>query len=92
MQKSYQKLLPLQSKRENLSRKHKRAKTHANREIIEQEIIEISKAISPIKEEIKYCEEILNNTREFEKIEKMKDIDNTQEKRKDYKFFWWYYK
>ena len=51
---AYEKVNPLKSKRENLWKKHKRVKTDEEKQAIENEIIQISKQITPITEEIKY--------------------------------------
>ena len=55
---AYEKVNPLKSKRENLWKKHKRAKTDEEKQVIENEIVEISKQITPITEEIKHCNNI----------------------------------
>ena len=55
---AYKKVNPLKSKRENLWKKHKKAKTNEEKQAIENEIIEISKQITPIVEEIKHCNNI----------------------------------
>lgn len=52
---AYEKVNPLKIKRENLWKKHKRAKTNEEKQGIENEIIEIAKQITPITEEIKHC-------------------------------------
>lgn len=56
---AYEKINPLKSKRENLWKKHKRVKTDEEKQLIENEIIKISKQITPITEEIKLCNNIL---------------------------------
>lgn len=55
---AYEKVNPLKSKRENLWKKHKRVKTDEEKQLIENEIIEISKQITPITEEIRLCNNI----------------------------------
>lgn len=55
---AYERVNPLKSKRENLWKKHKRAKTDEEKLTIKNEIVEISKQITPIAEEIKHCNNI----------------------------------
>lgn len=55
---AYEKVNPLKSKRENLWKKHKRTKTNVEKQAIENEIIQISKQITPITEEIRLCNNI----------------------------------
>lgn len=55
---AYERVNPLKSKRENLWKKHKRAKTDEEKQIIENEVVEISKQITPIAEEIRHCNNI----------------------------------
>lgn len=52
------KINPLKSERENLWKKHKRAKTEDEKKSIENQIAEISKKIQPLVEEIKHCDNI----------------------------------
>ena len=89
---AYEKIKPLKSKRENLWRKHKRAKTNEEKQTIENEIIEISKQISPMTEEIKYCNNIMKRMEKIkqyqlhEQIEQEKaQFDKEQEKNKKYR-------
>ena len=63
---AYEKVNPLKSKRENLWKKHKRAKSDEEKQAIENEIIELSRQITPITEEIKTCRNI------FQRVEKIK--------------------
>ncbi len=56
---AYQKLAPLKSGRENLWRKHKRAKNNKKKAVIEEKIVDISKQIFPVNEEIGICNSIL---------------------------------
>ena len=63
---AYEKINPLKSKRENLWKKHKRAKTDEEKQAIENEIVELSKQITPITEEIKTCNSV------FQRVEKIK--------------------
>ena len=65
---AYEKVNPLKSKRENLWKKHKRAKTNEEKQKIENEIIQISKQITPITEEIKLC----NNIKQ--RVDKIKQV------------------
>ena len=55
---AYEKINPLKSERENLWKKHKRAKTEDEKVTIENQIIEIFKKITPLAEEIKHCNNI----------------------------------
>ncbi len=66
---AYEKINPLKSKRENLWRKHKRAKTEDEKETIENKIIEISKKITPLAEEIRLCDNI------FKRLEKINEFE-----------------
>ena len=66
---AYEKINPLKSERENLWRKHKRAKTEDEKETIENKIIEISKKITPLAEEIRLCDNI------FKRLEKIKKFE-----------------
>ena len=66
---AYEKINLLKSERENLWRKHKRAKTEYEKEAIENQIVEISKKITPLAEEIKYCNNI------FERLERIKKFE-----------------
>lgn len=70
---AYEKVNPLKSKRENLWKKHKRAKTNEKKQAIENEIIEISKQITPITEEIKLCNNIMK------RMEKIKQYQEHQQ-------------
>ena len=63
---AYERVKPLKSKRENLWKKHKRANTDKEKQAIENEIIELSRQITPITEEIKTCRNI------FQRVEKIK--------------------
>ena len=55
---AYNKINPLKSERENLWKKHKRAKTDDEKKSIENQIAEISKKITPLAEEIRHCDNI----------------------------------
>lgn len=75
----YQKLAPLKSERENLWRKHKRSKTDDEKKVFEEKIVDISKQISPIDEEIGICNNILNRVEKIKKFEFHQKLE--QEKR-----------
>lgn len=64
---AYEKVNPLKNRRENLWKKHKRVKTDEEKQAIENEIIQISKQITPNTEEIKTCNNIL------QRVEKIKE-------------------
>lgn len=66
---AYEKVNPLKSKRENLWKRHKRAKTNEEKQAIENEIIEISKQITPITEEIKHCNNIMQRMDKIKQIQ-----------------------
>ena len=66
---AYEKINPLKSERENLWRKHKRTKTEDEKETIENKIIEISKKITPLAEEIRLCDNI------FKRLEKINEFE-----------------
>ena len=66
---AYNKLAPLTSERENLWKKHKRAKTDDEKARIENQIVEISKKITPISEDIKHCQNILDRMEKIRKYE-----------------------
>lgn len=76
---TYEKLAPLKSERENLWKKLKRAKNEDEKKLIENEIVEISKKITPLAEELKHCNNIqkrICKTKEIElhnKLEKEKE-------------------
>ena len=70
---TYEKVNPLKSKRENLWKKRKRAKTDEEKQAIENEIVEISKQITPIVEEIKHCNNIMK------RMEKIKQYQEHQQ-------------
>lgn len=87
--KAYEKVNPLKSQRENLWKKHKRAKTQEQKQEIENEIIEISKQITPLTEEIKHCNNIMQRMekikqyQEHQKLEEEKaQFEKEQEKKK----------
>lgn len=76
---AYQKLAPLKSERENLWRKHKRSKTDDEKKVIEEKIVDISKQISPVDEEIGICNNILNRVEKIKKFQLHQKLE--QEKR-----------
>ena len=86
---TYDKLAPLTSERENLWRKHKRAKTEDEKAKIESQIVEISKKITPILEDIKHCHNIIDRMETIQKYELHQKLEeDTQEfknKQKDSK-------
>ena len=73
-------IAPLLSKRESLWKKHKRAKTESDKIIIENKIVNISKAISPLSEDMKTCQNILDRMEEYEKAELHKQLLEEREK------------
>ena len=81
---AYEKINPLKSKRENLWRKHKKARIDDEKKNIENQIVEISKKITPLAEEIKHCDNIrlrLEKIKKFEihqKLEQQKKISKNQ--------------
>ena len=86
---AYNKLAPLTSERENLWKKHKRAKTDDEKARIENQIVEISKKITPISEDIKHCQNIIDRMDKIRKCElhqKLeKDTQEFENKQKDNK-------
>lgn len=63
----YEKMNPLKSERENLWKKHKRAKTENEKSKIENKIAEISKKIFPLTEDLKYCKQIRERMENYKK-------------------------
>ena len=78
---TYEKINPLKSERENLRRKHKRAKTEDEKETIENQIVEISKKITALAEEIRLCDNI------FKRLEKIKEFEIHQKLENEQKPF-----
>ena len=78
---AYEKINPLKSERESLWKKHKRAKTEDEKKSIENEIIEISKKITPLAEEIKHCDNILKR---LEKIKQYELHQKLEDERKQF--------
>ena len=66
---AYEKLTPLTSERENLWKKHRRAKTDDEKARIENQIVEISKKIIPISDDIKHCQNIIDRMETIQKYE-----------------------
>lgn len=66
---AYEKLAPLTSERENLWKKHKRAKTNDEKSKIKNQIVELSKKITPIAEDIKHCQNIIDRMETIQKYE-----------------------
>ncbi len=63
----YEKMNPLKSERENLWKKHKRAKTENEKSKIENKIAEISKEMFPLTEDLKYCKQIRERMENYKK-------------------------
>ena len=78
---TYEKINPLKSERENLRRKHKIAKTEDEKETIENQIVEISKKITALAEEIRLCDNI------FKRLEKIKEFEIHQKLENEQKPF-----
>ncbi len=70
----YEKINPLKSERENLWKKHKKAKTDNEKKNIEKQIIDISKNITPLAKQIKCCQNIQNTLKKIKKIEMHKKL------------------
>lgn len=70
----YEKISPLKSERENLWRKHKKAKTYDEKDIIEKRIVEISKEITPLSNELKICKNIQLRISQIKKEEIYKKL------------------
>ena len=89
----YEKITPLKSERENLWKKHKRAKTDEDKKIIEDEIVAISKKITPLADNIRICDNILERAEKMIKYElhvqllkerqETEKAQNDQRKKKD---------
>lgn len=80
---AYEKINPLKSERENLWKKLKRAKTDEEKATIESQIVEISKKITPLAEEIKHCDNILKRLekiKQYELHQKLEEEKNNFEK------------
>ena len=79
---AYEKINPLKSERENLWRKHKRAKTEDEKETIEKQIIEESKKITPLTEEIRLCNNVLKRLEKIKKFELHQILEKEKEETK----------
>lgn len=71
----YEKINPLKSERENLWKKHKKAKTDAEKKDIEKQIIDISKNITPLAEQIKCCNNITNRLSKIKSFELKNNLE-----------------
>ena len=83
---AYEKINPLKSERENLWKKHKRAKTDEEKASIENQIVEISKKITPLAEEIKHCTNIelrLEKIKQYELHQKLEEGRKQAEKQNE---------
>ena len=76
---AYERANPLKSKRENLWKKHKRAKTNEEKQAIENEIIEISKQITPLAEEIRLCNNIVQRVDKIRQVQLHEQIEQEKE-------------
>lgn len=76
---AYEKVNPLKSKRENLWKKHKRAKTDEEKQAIENEIVELSKQITPITEEIRHCNNIMQRVDKIKQVQLHEQIEQEKE-------------
>lgn len=72
----YEKINPLKSERESLWKKLKRVKTEDEKVTIENQIIEISKKITPLAEEIKHCNNIELRLEKIKKFELHQKLEN----------------
>ena len=77
---AYDKINPLKSERENLWKKLKRAKTEDEKNIIENQIAEISKKITPLAEEIKHCTNIQKRMDKIKKYELHQKLEEEKQK------------
>ena len=83
---AYEKINPLKSERENLWKKLKRAKTDEEKASIENQIVEISKKITPLAEEIKHCTNIelrLEKIKQYELHQKLEEGRKQAEKQNE---------
>ncbi len=76
---AYERVNPLKSKRENLWKKHKRAKTNEEKQAIENEIIEISKQITPLAKEIRLCNNIVQRVDKIRQVQLYEQIEQEKE-------------
>lgn len=77
---AYNKINPLKSRRENLWKKHKRAKTEIEKKGIENQITEISKKITPLAEEIRHCTNIQKRMDRIKKYELHQKLEEERQK------------
>lgn len=70
----------LKSERENLWRAYKRVKTEDEKKVIEDMIIDISKQITPVAEELRICRCIMKKSEEIRKVELHKQLENDRQK------------
>lgn len=77
---AYDRINPLKSERENLWKKHKRTKNDDERKNIENKIIEISKKITPLTEEIKHCNNIKLRLEKIRKSELHQKLERERQK------------
>lgn len=77
---AYDKINPFKSERENLWKKHKRAKTEDEKKTIENQIAEISKKITPLAEEIKHCDNIQKRIDKIKKYELHQKLEEERQK------------
>ena len=77
---AYNKINPLKSERENLWKKHKRAKTEDEKKNIENQIAEISKKITPLAEEIRHCGNIQRRMDKIKKYELHQKLEEERQK------------
>ena len=77
---AYEKLAPFKSERENLWKKHKRAKTDIDKTAIENEIVQISKKITPISEELRHCQNILKRVEKIKEFELRQQLEDEKQK------------
>ena len=83
---AYEKINPLKSERENLWKKLKRVKTEDEKKTIENQIIEVSKKITPLAEEIKHCTNIelrLEKIKQYELHQKIEEVRKQAEKQNE---------
>ena len=58
---------------------HKRVKTDEEKQIIENEIVEISKQITPITEEIRICNNIMQRVNKIRQVQLHEQIEQEKE-------------
>ena len=77
---AYKRVKPWKSERENLWRAHKRAKTEDEKKFIEDMIIDISKQITPVDEELRICRCVMKRSEEIRKAELRKLLEEERNK------------